>query len=901
MKNLLPIFLLLIMINLKAVGQKPAAFSTSKPWAYWWWPGSAVTEKGITHNLEAFARAGFGGLHVIPIYGAKGFENQFLPYLSNDWKSNFAFTLKEAKRLNLGIDMTLGTGWPFGGPQITPLEAAKAYQILKIQLPKGTSLPALDNSLAKYPGSSLVAISVFEQGKFKENLFDLYRSNQLKNWHSASDSTHIYVMYQTLTKQMVKRAAPGGEGLVMDHFSKDAFDAYKLPFTSLLKKSKSPLRAIYNDSYEAYGANWTIDFFEQFQQQNGYDLRAHLDVLLESQTEKESNNQIWADYHRTISSLLLHRFTKPFASWANEMGFLSRDQAHGSPGNLIDLYGSVDIPEAEFFGSKPYKIPNYRVDPDYDSTTFGIPDVRALKLASSAAILLGKKLVSSETATWLGNHFKVSLSQVKPIIDEVFIGGVNHVFYHGATYSPPEIAWPGWLFYASTNFNPQSHFWEALPELNKYIETCQAILQTHQTDSDLLLYFPMEEIWHQRNGKGKIHTLDLHANSRNWLKNTPFGKWAEVLQNRGYQTDYISDELLKTLTLNPNKTFSSQSGITYKTILVPPINYLSIATLELLATWIKKGYPVYFLEKLPEKNLIWNETEEQKAQWNLARESLVMNVLSDPRDLLAKKGVSKEEMSELGLSFIRKKASQGYIYFISNLSDTYSESTLKLARKANIYAIENPLSGQKWQVSPDKIEGIPLKLLPGESVIVRTQMAKKPLKVGPKILEIQTAITPSSAIELSFVKGAPELPKSQLLDHLNYWTNDTATHRFWGTGTYSFDFELTANDIQNAIILHLGELKDWATIRINGKEIGKIWALPFQIQIPKGILKTKNHIEIEVTNLSANRIRDLDKRGIVWKNFHEINFVDIRYKPFDASKWSVDPSGLKGDLFFTNK
>jgi hypothetical protein len=901
MKNLLPIFLLLIMISLKAVGQKPAAFSTSKPWAYWWWPGSAVNEKGITHNLEAFAKAGFGGLHVIPIYGAKGFESQFLPYLSKEWKSKFAFVLKEANRLNLGIDMTLGTGWPFGGPQITPSEAAKAYQIFKIQLPQGTSLPVLDNSLAKFPGSSLVAISVFEKGKFKENLFDLYRSNQLKNWQSTSDSTHIYLMYQTLTKQMAKRAAPGGEGLVMDHFSEEAFDAYKSPFISLLKKSKSPLRAIYNDSYEAYGANWTNDFFEQFQKQNGYDLREHLDVLLDSQSEKESHNQIWADYHRTISSLLLKRFTQPFASWANEMGFLSRDQAHGSPGNLLDLYGSVDIPEAEFFGSKPYKIPNYRVDLDYDSTTFGIPDIRALKLASSAANLLGKKLVSSETATWLGNHFKVSLSQVKPIIDEVFVGGVNHVFYHSSTYSPPEIAWPGWLFYASTNFNQQSHFWEVLPELNKYIETCQSILQTHQTDSDLLLYFPMEEIWHQRNGKGKMHTLDLHANSRNWLKNTPFGKWAEVLQNRGYQTDYISDELLKTLTLNANKTFSSKSGITYKTLLIPPINYLSISTLELLAGWVKKGYPVYFLEKLPEKNIIWNERDEQKSQWNMARESLVMNVLSDPRDLLVKKGVSKEDLSELGLSFIRKKASSGYIYFITNLSNSFTESSFRLARNSKVYSFENPLTGQKWQASPDKLTGIPLKLLPGESVIVQTLMSKKPLKTVSNILEITTPIFPNTKIQLSFTKGAPELPKSQVLNQIDFWTKDSSTHRFGGTGKYSFDFELTSTELKNAKILHLSELKDWAKVTINGIEIGKVWALPFQIQVPKGILKMSNHIEIEVTNLSANRIRDLDKQGIVWKNFHEINFVDIRYKPFDASKWAVDPSGIKGNLYFTNR
>jgi hypothetical protein len=139
------------------------------------------------------------------------------------------------------------------------------------------------------------------------------------------------------------------------------------------------------------------------------------------------------------------------------------------------------------------------------------------------------------------------------------------------------------------------------------------------------------------------------------------------------------------------------------------------------------------------------------------------------------------------------------------------------------------------------------------------------------------------------------------LDNLDFWTKDSSTYRFWGTGKYSFDFELNSTEIKNAKVLHLDQLKDWAKVSINGKSIGKIWSIPFQLNIPNGILKEHNLIEIEVTNLSANRIRDLDKKGVVWKKFHEINFVDIRYKPFDASKWVIDSSGLKGNIYFTNR
>ena len=94
MKKFSFILIFVISICLKTAGSSdPVVFSTTKPWVYWWWPGSAVTEKGITHNLEAFAKAGFGGLHIIPIYGAKGFESSFQNYLGAGWQQKFAFVL----------------------------------------------------------------------------------------------------------------------------------------------------------------------------------------------------------------------------------------------------------------------------------------------------------------------------------------------------------------------------------------------------------------------------------------------------------------------------------------------------------------------------------------------------------------------------------------------------------------------------------------------------------------------------------------------------------------------------------------------------------------------------------------------------------------------------------------
>src|SRR3990170_2468498 len=94
----------------------PTITQVNKPWTRWWWEGSGVNAKDLTRSMQLYQQAGLGGLEITPIYGVKGYEKQFIPYLSAQWMEMLAHTLKEAKRPGLGIDMATGTGWPFGGP-----------------------------------------------------------------------------------------------------------------------------------------------------------------------------------------------------------------------------------------------------------------------------------------------------------------------------------------------------------------------------------------------------------------------------------------------------------------------------------------------------------------------------------------------------------------------------------------------------------------------------------------------------------------------------------------------------------------------------------------------------------------------------------------------------------------
>ena len=130
------------------------------------------------------------------------------------------------------------------------------------------------------------------------------------------------------------------------------------------------------------------------------------------------------------------------------------------------------------------------------------------------------------------------------------------------------------------------------------------------------------------------------------------------------------------------------------------------------------------------------------------------------------------------------------------------------------------------------------------------------------------------------------------------FTDDSTTQNFSGTGVYSTTFTLPEK-AASEYLLQLGQVHESAKVFINGKEVGILWSLPYQAKIGQYLTKGENTITIEVANLMANRIRYLDRTGEDWRRYHEINFVNIDYKNFDAAKWKVQPSGLAGPVTIT--
>ncbi|HOB99116.1 MAG TPA: glycoside hydrolase, partial [Verrucomicrobiota bacterium] len=149
--------------------------------------------------------------------------------------------------------------------------------------------------------------------------------------------------------------------------------------------------------------------------------------------------------------------------------------------------------------------------------------------------------------------------------------------------------------------------------------------------------------------------------------------------------------------------------------------------------------------------------------------------------------------------------------------------------------------------------------------------------------------------QVEFVEGGPALPKRYETAALQSWTRngDPEAERFAGTAVFRTTFEAPPGE--GPWLLDLGVVCHSARVRLNGAEIGRVIMPPYRLALPS-LRPDRNRLEVEVTNLSANRVRDLDRRKVAWRVFHDINLVNVNYRPFDASEWPVLDSGLLGPV-----
>lgn len=852
--------LVLMMSTLAVVAQQrknvvsslswPEAKKEAKPYTRWWWLGSAVDEAGLEYNMSEYHRAGIGGVEITPIYGVEGNDNNEIPYLSSSWMKMLGYTQKLGLRYDMDVEMANGTGWPFGGPEVSLDEAA-----CKLQAPFN-------------------AVTI---GR---------------------------------TKQKVKRAAPGGEGFVIDHFDKDAVARYLEKFDKAFRDNSTTFPPMFfNDSYEVYGADWTPTFVDEFKRRRGYDIRDYWDEFIKVSEQKEAHDTIsrgalvLSDYRETLGELLLENFTRQWTSWAHSHNALTRNQAHGSPANLIDIYSAVDIPECEGFGLSDFGIKGLRVDAGY--TKKNDSDISMLKYASSAAHISGKRLTSSETFTWLTEHFRTSLSQCKPDFDLMMVAGVNHCYFHGSCYSPQNAEWPGWRFYASVDMSPNNNWWDDLPAFTKYIERVQSVLQYGEPDNDVLVYLPYYDMIFEQ--PGRLLQFDIHSMAK---KAPNFIKSITGIISSGYDCDYISDNYLQKTTYDASsRSLTTDGKNSYSAIVVPNVRFMPLETIEHLVQLASKGANIIVQGDYPRCVPGLGRQGQQKQFKDVVAR---LRSLTSGKTLANSSFLSPEPMrTDLGLSVIRRAVPEGHYYFISNLQKEDVCATVRLGKPARSAYFFNPMNGKitRGRLSHDE-NGNPqllVQLYSGESVILLTTTRENDYAdVAPHkyYSEDLSGAVEISDMKMTFTKvdgNAPEkksifssirdLSGRKSFDWTQFGVPELSS--IMGTAKYTFSFLIKeGSGTSQSYILDLGDVRESARVSVNGKDVATLFAVPYKVDISEYIKSGRNNVEVEVSNLPANRIAKLDKDGVKWRKFKEINVVDLNYKNTLYDSWTPMPSGL---------
>ena len=419
--------------------------------------------------------------------------------------------------------------------------------------------------------------------------------------------------------------------------------------------------------------------------------------------------------------------------------------------------------------------------------------------------------------------------------------------------------------------SPTNSIWRDAPYFMQYVERCQSFLQWGEPDNDFLVYLPIRDMW-QKNTHKLLMQFSIHAMGSlapEFIKSIlapEFIKSILAIDGAGFDSDYISDRLLLT-TSYKDGLLQTAGGTRYKGLVIPEC------------------------KMIPEN--VKQHIEQLKAQGA----HIIYGTRSADLAAAAKPEAMKREC---GLKAIRRKNQTGYHYFIANLSPNDISDRLPLAVSFQDAVWFNPLNGD---ILPATISGdsIDISLRSGESMILQTfnKSIERNLTNYPSQASQTNTIRLAGPWTLSFIDEAPKVGKTFTLAHLQTWESldDDSAKITMGTGVYTTSFKLSKkDDPKGAWMIDLGDVRESARVYINGQFIGCAWSVPFVLDCQQALKEGINELRIEVTNLPANRIADLDRRGIPWRKMEEINVVDINYKKTTYDQWEPIPSGLNSEV-----
>lgn len=875
--------------------------------AYWWWLNGNVTAEAITRDLKEMKDKGFGGAVITDADGSSQDGNDRAPhgptFLSPEWRQLYKHTLREADRLGLEMSLNIQSGWNLGGPMVKPEDAAKklTWSELEVTGPATIAQPLPEPK---------------RRDNFYQDLFVVaYRrgiatTRPLQNWEqkavhktltpfSAPDSSPLFQEYPDkpseedthstdvvdLTAKLkpdgtlvwevpegnwqilrfgctigdhsrVSTCSQGWDGYALDVLDAGAFIRYWDAVLEPLIADAGPLagkslKYLHTDSWEVEAINWTPTLREEFRKRNGYDLLPYAPALVGRIVNSRSeSNRFLHDFRKTLGDLAIDNHYRIFRDRAHAHGLLIHPESGGPHAVPIDAQrclGWVNAPMSEFWAwSWRHRIGD-------DNRFF-------VKQPASAAHTYGRKLVLGEGFTTIGPHWQETLwDNLKPSFDKAACEGLNLLVWHAFVCSPAEMGMPGQQYFAGTHLNPNVTWWSHSAPVFDYFNRCQWMLQQGRFTADVCYYYG-----------DHVPNFTQHK----------FKDPAHILP--GYDYDVITEEAILTRMSAKNGQLVLADGMNYRIMVLPDRRIISLPVLRKLKELVQAGavvvgpkpaeastlreYPRCDTEVKQIAEEVWGTAAEATGEHRFGEGRVVWG--RSTRDILKTEGVKPD--FEVGgarpdavIDYIHRTDGDTEIYFVANRTNRREQVRCTFRVAGKVPELWDPVSGERRLAAAynqtDGRTSLPFDFSPCGSVFIvfRESAAKHPAVAqsnSPEFTPCQN-ITGPWTVRFDSKWGGPE---SAQFDTLASWTtrSEPGIKYYSGKATYSKSFDLAAGQPQSGkrLWLDLGNLRELAAVRLNGKTLGILWTPPFRVDITDTVKSSGNELEVEVINFWPNRI-----------------------------------------------
>jgi hypothetical protein len=884
------------------------------PFVRWWWNGDKVEAGEIIRELRLLKAAGIGGVEINPVEFPTRSEGDdlgkpSLKWLSDEWIDMLKVAFAEAKSLGMTCDLIVGSGWPFGAEYLEGEERAQIvviavkkltgpvdYEISKFGLFKEAD-PAISSP---FPGRIMELLSVC---LVPDPLAEMSQVIDLTG-HSSGETLKIsvpegkYALY-SLVKingfMQVINGAPGATGPVLNHYNKEAVKKYLDNMSGAIEKKTGPLsehiRALFTDSMELEGSNWTEGIMEEFKKRRGYDLLPVLPFVL-FKTGAMGNiidfkygadmspdfeamiRRMRYDFEITKAELLEERFIKPYTGWCRELNVKSRAQAYGRGFFPLESSFDFDIPECESWTMNWLK---HRVGEEMPEDDYrrGRAYTMINKYVSSAANLKGKRVVSCEEMTDTYTVFNTTLENLKIGGDQSAITGVTHSVFHGFNYSPPEAPYPGWLRYGGY-YNENNTWWPYFHIYNGYKGRMSAVLQNVTMFTDIAILPPLEDMWSLIGSQMEPFPSITHVDYMTLI-------W-EAINKNGSGCDYISERVIRDSEMKNGYLFYGPRK--YHTVILIQVDSLETGTAKKLLEFVMSGGRIFCIEAIPGKSLGWNNYKERDYEVQGYIEK--MKTFPDRFILLKKpakdyiswyKGVQKQydikpyvtiENPDPYVFQNRYQADDGseMVYVInSNIQNTHKtkitfSKEITLKKQGWIWDAE---TGNRYRITLEKDNSIVLSLGPAESLLFVFDKKKNGPEWNPLPAENLVSKTIQTGWSAELIHCRDGSLKRVSTGKLTDLKELPEFINFAGTITYSNTIDI---DEPENVIINLGKVYGLSELTVNGKNCGVKWFGRRIFSVGDYLKPGENRIEIKVVTSMGNYMKSLTDNPIAqyWTN-----------------------------------